>query len=105
MDDIATEIGAKPNVWSYLFTSPLFWMQLFFGPVYAYQFRLRGPHSWPGARHAIELVELARSLGTTSIGVAAHPAGHPSRPTPSRPRPPHALPLLPAALAPPIGTS
>ena len=28
--------------------------------------------------HAIELVELARSLGTTSIGVAAHPAGHPS---------------------------
>lgn len=27
--------------------------------------------------HAIELVELARSIGGFSIGVAAHPAGHP----------------------------
>ncbi len=34
--------------------------------------------------YAIELVELARSLGTQSIGVAAHPVGHPrsaDRPT------------------------
>lgn len=30
--------------------------------------------------HAIELVELARSLGMASIGVAAHPAGHPRSP-------------------------
>jgi methylenetetrahydrofolate reductase (NADPH) len=29
-------------------------------------------------RHAIELVELARAVGGFSIGVAAHPAGHPS---------------------------
>jgi methylenetetrahydrofolate reductase (NADPH) len=28
--------------------------------------------------HAIELVELARAIGGFSIGVAAHPAGHPS---------------------------
>ena len=28
-------------------------------------------------RHALELVELARGLGGGSIGVAAHPAGHP----------------------------
>lgn len=28
--------------------------------------------------HAIDLVELARSIGTESIGVAAHPNGHPS---------------------------
>lgn len=28
-------------------------------------------------RHAIELVELARAIGGYSIGVAAHPAGHP----------------------------
>ena len=31
-------------------------------------------------RHASELVELARSVGVTSIGVAAHPAGHPQSP-------------------------
>lgn len=35
----------------------------------------------PGAgelRHAVELVELARAIGGFSIGVAAHPAGHPT---------------------------
>ncbi len=31
-------------------------------------------------RHAIELVELARAVGGFSIGVAAHPAGHPRSP-------------------------
>ncbi|MGH9123799.1 MAG: methylenetetrahydrofolate reductase [Acidimicrobiales bacterium] len=31
-------------------------------------------------RHAIELVELARAIGGYSIGVAAHPAGHPRSP-------------------------
>lgn len=30
--------------------------------------------------HALELVELARSVGFASIGVAAHPAGHPRSP-------------------------
>jgi len=30
--------------------------------------------------HAVELVELARAIGGFSIGVAAHPAGHPSSP-------------------------
>lgn len=40
------------------------------------------PPTDPGAgagelTHAIELVELARSIGGFSIGVAAHPAGHP----------------------------
>jgi methylenetetrahydrofolate reductase (NADPH) len=32
-------------------------------------------------RHAIELVELARAIGGFSIGVAAHPAGHPRSPS------------------------
>jgi methylenetetrahydrofolate reductase (NADPH) len=31
-------------------------------------------------RHAIELVELARAIGGFSVGVAAHPAGHPASP-------------------------
>lgn len=31
-------------------------------------------------RHALELVELARAQGVASIGVAAHPAGHPRSP-------------------------
>ncbi|MCA1843320.1 MAG: methylenetetrahydrofolate reductase [NAD(P)H], partial [Actinobacteria bacterium] len=31
-------------------------------------------------RHALELVELARQIGSFSIGVAAHPEGHPQAP-------------------------
>ncbi|HET9773172.1 MAG TPA: methylenetetrahydrofolate reductase, partial [Acidimicrobiia bacterium] len=30
--------------------------------------------------HAVELVELAREIGSFSIGVAAHPEGHPASP-------------------------
>ena len=40
------------------------------------------PRPGPGSSlHAVELVELARAIGGFSIGVAAHPAGHPPRPT------------------------
>ncbi|HEV8065622.1 MAG TPA: methylenetetrahydrofolate reductase, partial [Acidimicrobiales bacterium] len=39
------------------------------------------PSAGPGElRHAVELVELARAIGGFSIGVAAHPVGHPSSP-------------------------
>jgi len=39
------------------------------------------PDAGPGElAHAVELVELARAIGGFSIGVAAHPAGHPSSP-------------------------
>src|SRR6185437_9055475 len=39
------------------------------------------PQDGPGElRHADELVELARAIGGFSIGVAAHPAGHPASP-------------------------
>jgi len=39
------------------------------------------PDAGPGELlHAIELVELARSVGGFSIGVASHPAGHPASP-------------------------
>ena len=39
------------------------------------------PADGPGELlHAVELVELARAIGGFSVGVAAHPAGHPSSP-------------------------
>ncbi|HXW33360.1 MAG TPA: methylenetetrahydrofolate reductase, partial [Acidimicrobiales bacterium] len=39
------------------------------------------PSDGPGELlHAFELVELARAIGGFSIGVAAHPAGHPASP-------------------------
>jgi methylenetetrahydrofolate reductase (NADPH) len=41
----------------------------------------QAPGDEPGElRHALELVELARAVGGFSIGVAAHPAGHPASP-------------------------
>ena len=48
------------------------------------------PAAGPGELlHAVELVELARAIGGFSIGVAAHPAGHPSSPDMAiGPRPP-----------------
>ena len=36
--------------------------------------------SYRELKHAIELVELARRVGFQSVGVAAHPAGHPRSP-------------------------
>jgi methylenetetrahydrofolate reductase (NADPH) len=40
-----------------------------------------GPEDGPGElAHALELVELAHAIGGWSVGVAAHPAGHPSSP-------------------------
>ncbi|MGA7419710.1 MAG: methylenetetrahydrofolate reductase, partial [Acidimicrobiales bacterium] len=40
------------------------------------------PAEGPGElRHARELVDLARAIGGFSIGVAAHPAGHPASPS------------------------
>jgi methylenetetrahydrofolate reductase (NADPH) len=45
------------------------------------------PLAEPGElTHAIELVELARAIGGFSIGVAAHPAGHPKSPDIARDR-------------------
>jgi methylenetetrahydrofolate reductase (NADPH) len=39
------------------------------------------PSEGPGElHHAIELVKLARAIGGFSVGVAAHPAGHPASP-------------------------
>ncbi|XP_074595859.1 flavin-containing monooxygenase 5-like [Brevipalpus obovatus] len=53
MDELASEIGAKPNLFKILFTDFILWYHLWFGPSLSYQYRLDGPHSWPGAREAI----------------------------------------------------
>uniref|UniRef100_T1DCI0 Flavin-containing monooxygenase n=1 Tax=Cupiennius salei TaxID=6928 RepID=T1DCI0_CUPSA len=52
-DEIASQIGAKPNMWKFLFTDPTLFWALMFGPSLPYQYRLQGPHKWDGARNAI----------------------------------------------------
>ncbi|XP_071043405.1 flavin-containing monooxygenase 5-like [Parasteatoda tepidariorum] len=52
-DELAEEIGVKPNFWKIAFTDPKLFWALLFGPSLSYQYRLQGPHSWDGARNAI----------------------------------------------------
>lgn len=52
-DELAAEIGCKPNLLKYLFTDYKLFHALMFGPSLPYQYRLQGPHSWEGARNAI----------------------------------------------------
>ncbi|GIY20290.1 flavin-containing monooxygenase 5 [Caerostris extrusa] len=53
MDELATEIGAKPNLWKLFFTDFKLYYALVFGASLPYQYRLEGPHKWDGARDAI----------------------------------------------------
>lgn len=53
MDDLANDIGVKPNLLSMLFRDPWLFYSCLTGPVLPYQYRLQGCHSWSGAREAI----------------------------------------------------
>jgi dimethylaniline monooxygenase (N-oxide forming) len=53
LDELATEIGAKPDLVSLLLKDPKLAMKLYFGPCNSYQYRLVGPGQWEGARNAI----------------------------------------------------
>lgn len=53
MDDLAKDIGVRPNLlWLFLTDYSLF-KKVMWGPVTAYQYRLMGPGKWEGARKAI----------------------------------------------------
>lgn len=53
MDEIAEMVGVKPNIPRLMLTDPRLWMSVLFGPCTPYQYRLRGPGKWAGARQAI----------------------------------------------------
>nr|XP_006211173.2 dimethylaniline monooxygenase [N-oxide-forming] 3 isoform X1 [Vicugna pacos] len=61
VDELASFIGAKPNILWLFLTDPKLALEVYFGPCSPYQFRLVGPGKWPGARHAI-LTQWDRSL-------------------------------------------
>ncbi|XP_078499056.1 flavin-containing monooxygenase 1-like isoform X2 [Lissotriton helveticus] len=52
-DEIASEIGVKPNIFQLLLTDPVLALQVFFGACTSPQYRLTGPGKWDGARNAI----------------------------------------------------
>ncbi|KAM5237494.1 flavin-containing monooxygenase 5-like [Ctenodactylus gundi] len=53
MDEIASQLGVKPNLFSLLFWDTKLAKEIFYGPCTSYQYRLQGPGKWTGARKAI----------------------------------------------------
>ncbi|KFQ18147.1 Dimethylaniline monooxygenase [N-oxide-forming] 5, partial [Merops nubicus] len=53
MDELASQVGVKPNLLALFLTDPRLALEVFFGPCTPYQYRLRGPGHWAGAREAI----------------------------------------------------
>ncbi|XP_008405569.1 dimethylaniline monooxygenase [N-oxide-forming] 5-like [Poecilia reticulata] len=53
MDEIANLVGVRPRVSRLLLTDPRLGLKVLFGPCTPYQYRLRGPGKWAGARKAI----------------------------------------------------
>ncbi|XP_057583812.1 flavin-containing monooxygenase 2 isoform X2 [Hippopotamus amphibius kiboko] len=53
LDELALEIGAKPDLLSLLLKDPKLAVKLYFGPCNSYQYRLVGPGQWNGAKNAI----------------------------------------------------
>ncbi|NXS13022.1 FMO1 monooxygenase, partial [Neodrepanis coruscans] len=70
MDTLASFIGAKPSVLGLLCRDPWLALTIFFGPCSPYQYRLRGPGHWEGARQAI-LTQWDRTLKPTRTRVTA----------------------------------
>lgn len=53
MDEIASELGVKPNLLSLFIWDTKLAKEIFWGPCTPYQYRLQGPGKWAGARAAI----------------------------------------------------
>lgn len=67
MDDLARQFGAKPSVFKTMLRDPFFALRLALTPAAPYQYRLEGPHCWPGAREALRTV-WSRSLAQLAVG-------------------------------------
>ncbi|XP_065530034.1 flavin-containing monooxygenase 5-like [Lathamus discolor] len=77
MDELACQVGVKPNVLTLFLTDPKLALEVFFGPCTPYQYRLRGPGKWAGAREAIltQRQRITKPLQTRLV------EEHPSAPT------------------------
>ncbi|XP_068808054.1 flavin-containing monooxygenase 5 isoform X2 [Struthio camelus] len=53
MDELACQLGVKPNLLTLFLTDPRLATEVLLGPCTPYQYRLQGPGRWAGARQAI----------------------------------------------------
>ncbi|NWS57823.1 FMO5 monooxygenase, partial [Chunga burmeisteri] len=73
MDELACQVGVKPNVLTLFLTDPKLAREVAFGPCTPYQYRLRGPGEWAGAREAI-LTQWQRVVRPLQSRTRDHPA-------------------------------
>ncbi|XP_041349231.1 flavin-containing monooxygenase 5-like [Gigantopelta aegis] len=64
MDEIASQIGCRPDLLKLFFNDPELALRCFLGPCVPAQYRLQGPGKWDGARHII-CNSLARATAST----------------------------------------
>lgn len=53
-DELANQVGCRPNLIKLFFSNPTLALSCFFGPCTPVQYRLMGPGAWEGAKKAIE---------------------------------------------------
>ncbi|KAJ7332892.1 hypothetical protein JRQ81_015072 [Phrynocephalus forsythii] len=75
VDELAVELGSKPNLLMLLLKDPKLALTIFFGACSPFQFRLRGPAKWAGARNAI-LTQKERIVKATKTRVVDKPSDH-----------------------------
>ncbi|KAL8597538.1 hypothetical protein ACOMHN_033409 [Nucella lapillus] len=77
MDEVAELNGCKPDVVSLLWRDPRLGLQVMCGPCTPYQYRLRGPGQWEGARQTIltTMDRVRYPLNTRPLPPCAH-QGH-----------------------------
>nr|XP_020670364.1 dimethylaniline monooxygenase [N-oxide-forming] 3-like [Pogona vitticeps] len=68
MDELASDLGVKPNIPLLFLTDLKLALKVYFGPCTSYQFRLKGPGKWNGARNAI-FTQWDRTLKATRTRV------------------------------------
>ncbi|KAL4634955.1 dimethylaniline monooxygenase N-oxide-forming 5-like [Arapaima gigas] len=76
LDQLANQLRVRPNLFWLLLTDPPVGFRVLFGPCTPYQYRLRGPGKWAGARNAI-LTVWDRVEQPMMVRVV--PEDHPSR--------------------------
>uniref|UniRef100_A0A8C8SE49 Flavin-containing monooxygenase n=1 Tax=Pelusios castaneus TaxID=367368 RepID=A0A8C8SE49_9SAUR len=74
MDEVACLTGVKPSLLSLFLMDPKLALEVFFGPCTPYQYRLRGPGKWDGARKAIltQRERIIKPLKTRAVGDYTH---------------------------------
>ncbi|CAI9567200.1 unnamed protein product [Staurois parvus] len=77
MDEVAVEVGCKPDIKQFLLSDPKLAWEIFFGPCTPYQYRICGPGQWKDARKTI-LTQKDRIIKPTKTRIMHSEMAHSS---------------------------